>query len=244
MSKIENKVVIFCNGRSGSHLLGSFIDQHPLIYFDYEQFGAAMKMKYTTKLIYYFGSHLPRPFLKWRMSKAKEKGGYGISFHLDDYKHTSFRINDFHKQGFKIIRLNRDDSLTQMLSHQVAFSTKTWHRREGGEKPNEERAQITLDIQKCLYNIKYFIDVKEKLDKELAELPHLYLSYEGHLQKQEKHQATANKVFDFIGVNRIELRPSKFKPTYKKPYSELILNYKEFVDAAKAKGFLNQNHPY
>lgn len=236
MSSPPLRLVVFCNGRSGSHLLGSYLDQHPEIHFDHEQFGGDIKKQYNTPLPYYFSRYLPNSYLKWRISKA-EKPGYGLSFHLANYHHTSLKIQHLHAQGYHIIRLNRDDPWEQAMSHLVAFSSKKWHQKE---KPAgiQESPQITLEPKKALSSVLNYRNAQKSLDKEVAPYPHLKLSYVDDLQRPEMHQDTMSRVFAHLGLSDIELEQSPFRKTYKQPYSEIISNYDELRAKAEERGWL------
>jgi len=238
MKDQRKKLVVFCNGRSGSHLLGSYLNQHPELHFDFEKFGNVVKDQYTNNLPYYFSKYLPAQYLKWRMVKAG-KSGYGLSFHLYMYEHTRFRIRDFHDHGFKIIRLNRDNALEQMLSHKVAFASKNWHRTKLSSV-DEGSAKISLDITKALVGLKHFQKMHEQLDDELAPFPHLRLSYGRDLESADCHQETMNRVFNYLGLDPIALEASQFSKVYKKPYSDLVDNYDEFIQEAKMEGLLQE----
>jgi hypothetical protein len=239
MSSSPLRLVVFCNGRSGSHLLGSYLHQHPEIHFDHEQFGGDIKIRYNSPLPYYFSKYLPKAYLKWRISKA-EKPGYGLSFHLANYSHTSFRIQDFHAQGYHIIRLNRDDPWEQAMSHLVAFSSNKWHQKE---KPAgiQELPQITVDPKKALSSVLNYINAQKSLDNEVAPYPHLRLSYVDDLQSPEKHQDTMDRVFAHLGLSAITLEQSPFKKTYKRPYSEIISNYDELRAKAQERKWWKTN---
>jgi hypothetical protein len=123
----------------------------------------------------------------------------------------------------------------------MAQHTKQW-RRAPSKHIIKEKPQLELPLHQSLYAFNHFLNRKTWLDQELENIPHLYLSYEPHLKTEARHQATANPVFNFLGLNTINLVPSDFRPTYKTPYSQMISNYQHFMDAALAKGLIENTN--
>jgi hypothetical protein len=245
IKKKAPRVVVFCNGRSGSHLLGSFLNQHPELHFDFEKFGNVVKDQNTTNLPFYFSKYLPAQYLNWRISKAK-KPGYGLSFHLYMYQFTRFRISDFHARGFKIIRLNRDDALQQMLSHKVAAFRNNWHRNENWQRQdvNQDKnlkSNMKLDLKEDILALKNFIALQKDLDREVEPFPHLRLSYGRDLESEGRHQETMDRVFKYLNLEPFTLRASPFKKVYRQPYSSMFENYDDFVHHAKSEGLIDEN---
>jgi LPS sulfotransferase NodH len=229
----KTRFVLLCRGRSGSHLLMSMLEQHPLIHLDHERLVLHQPKFRVTFLKQYFEG----------LSTRGKTPVYGCKTHVQHVDKQGVDAVKFfhrlHKDGWMLIYLHRRDLLRQGISKAIARDRNTVFDTE--KNPLREY-KVRLDPQ-CLLTL---IDNQQKdMERDaavLSELPHLRLEYEADLSQPDRQQATLKRIFDYVGVDRVETKSGIQKTT---PYDfrDIILNYDEVmqaVAASKYRYFLTQ----
>jgi len=128
------------------------------------------------------------------------------------------------KEGWKIILLNRSNILRQSISEYLARCTGTWIRYAG--QAAAEPAPVRVDLRTLTDYLSRRESMRRLQTEALAGIPHLWLVYEHGLLDPERHQRTADKVFDYIGIASRPVRTAMVR-LIDKPLCEFIENYEE-----------------
>lgn len=187
------KYVIFGQGRTGSKLLCKLLDCHPDIYAD-------------TEILYN-----PKAFLftyvnaKARMSRPETCYGFKVKAYQLVRKHnidpTHF-LGQLHQNGWKIIYLKRNNYLRHAISNMVAKERQQFHCTQASKK----NTLVRINCQKLLDAMN---ERKRWQMEEIKVLKNLNLSYEqveyeSDLLNSLEHSNTANRIFQFLGMEKID----------------------------------------
>ena len=223
LKKKKIKFVIFGLGRSGSTLLKQLLNSHPEITCEGELLN--VDEKYVTnpwllRLVYRF----PYLFFAFR-SLLSIKPVYGFTLLFYQYSPPAKLIGKLVKKDWKIIRIYRENSLEQSLSHLVAQQTRVWHRYD-----NQEIQTPKLVITpKELMNRLNIVNTNKKTETKLFEnFAHHKVVYEDDLKNESDWAETTRRIFEYLGVNPAPVSAS-IQKTYSRPYSEIIENYDELI---------------
>lgn len=199
----KNRFVLYTRSRSGGTLLIDLLNSHPQIQCEEDARQAELLERHWVFPLHYAEN-------KAVLGSAEV---YGFKLKIEELlimQRVSSRVflAQMHRRGWKIIYLQRHNILRQAVSFQVAQQTKTWHRVQETEQSsqNRSREKARLDsgrLLQLLTHLEYGL-AQEKID--VADLPHLSLSYEDDLQRAETQQQTANRVFEFLGVEPHEVQ--------------------------------------
>jgi LPS sulfotransferase NodH len=145
-------------------------------------------------------------------------------------------LNALYNDGWKIIYLRRKNKLRQALSGCIAKHRGTFH------KFNDEKEEFTLSIDCDKFvasvNNRLWLDAAER--EALANIKYHEVIYEDHLECQDAHQLTINRILDYVSLEHQAVTTNHRKiNTYSLP--DLIVNYDEFVNCLikhKWQGFL------
>lgn len=147
-------------------------------------------------------------------------------------------IRRLHEKGFKIIYLNRENVVHQAVSSirakRFGFSSKTMYEKTTRDKAIREK--VTVDVSQLLRHLhrsKAFASYEELL---LEGVPHLSLSYEEDLLRAEDHQPTMDRVCDYLGIERGNVKTS-FKKVSPEKLRDSVANYDELASAVKDTPF-------
>lgn len=232
LKKKKIRFVIFGLGRSGSTLLKQLLDSHPEITCEGELLN--VDDKYVTnpflrKLIYRF----PSQFFALR-SQLSKNPVYGFTLLFYQYSPNAKLIGKLIKKDWKIIRIYRENSLDQSLSHLVAEKTKMWHRLDNHEtetpkliiSPEELKARLTI------------VNKNKETETTLFEnFEHLKVIYECDLKNKDNWAQTTRKIFEYLGINPAPVS-ARIQKTYPLPYSEIIENYDDLMKLVEKENLL------
>ena len=100
--KTKNRYILFGHGRSGSHLLGDYINQHPDAYFDDELFNffRLAKLSFWKRWIV---KKLPHVYFNRRIRYTQKKV-YGFSFIIYQFKIARTSLREMHENGWKMTK--------------------------------------------------------------------------------------------------------------------------------------------
>lgn len=233
MNKTQEKFIFFGHGRSGSHLLGDFINQHPNAYFDDELFnpGRLAKLSFLKRWV---AITFPHIYFYARLKDVRSLV-YGFSFIYYQFNSANTTLEEMYSRGWKIIYLNRSNVLDQLLSHEVAMLKKKWHRKDSDDRDVLDQ-QFTMDVEQCVEKFKHILAQRKKELSLLEGKNYLSINYERDLLHEEQHQKTMDMVFTEFGLKTIRLQKPAYKKVFSKPYSEIVTNYSELNTVIKNEG--------
>jgi LPS sulfotransferase NodH len=139
------------------------------------------------------------------------------------------------KNGWKVIRIYRKDSLNQSFSNIVAQKTALWHR---GEDVAAEAPQLRIEPEELLFRLNLIMKNKSRETTMFENIEHLQISYEEDLENKSLWPETMQRVFDFLGTYPVEGKTT-LRKTYSKPYSEIVENYDELIRFIESQHLIN-----
>lgn len=215
-NKPAKKFVIFTVGRSGSTLLVSLLNSHEQIYCDDELF----KKKLFSPLRY----------LKYK-SQLSSKPVYGFKlntyhFRVQQTDSPESFLREISNAGYQIISLQRKNLLRQAISHMYALERDKFHHNTSQGNLDYDVFTVDLDILKS--ELELFEEYKLQHENLLAPFDCLQLYYEDDLLDKTKHQETADRVANFLGVPSAPVRTNLVKTTPQK-ISDFVANYDEIA---------------
>jgi hypothetical protein len=216
----SKKFVIFTIGRSGSSLLVSLLHSHDNIHCDGELL--------AQKLLF------PQRYIKHRECLS-QKDVYG--FKLNTYHFRVHRIVNPPKfvgtlvnDGYKIISLQRRNTLRLALSHMFALYRNQFHQM--GNQPNSDTLRMNVDINFLGDELQLF-DYYQVIQNEiLRHYPYLHLEYEEDLLDSDNHQKTVDKIAKFLEIPSAQVRTDYVKIS-PKDLSDFIVNFEEVYNYLK-----------
>jgi len=229
----KQKFVVFFRPRAGSNLVVDLINSHPEVYCDGEIFGVG----HVGKVLF------PKLYLKGRWLRANNKNVYGYKINLNQIVKQGFGpkifLSDLQQQDCKIIYTERLNSLRQAASFLIAEKRKKWV----GTAENQLTGKVSIDCHALVSKIER-LEKAISLEKELlAPYPYLHLAYETDLLSAEQHQATSDRVFEFLGLESLPVKTERVKTAPSHNLADVIENYDEVesvVSQTKFAKFLNQ----
>lgn len=225
------KVAFFHTGRCGSTVLGTLLNQNPLIHWDGEVYVVHERSNTSLKQI---------DFLKERILKYPNKtycfatkslkyqhlGKNFLNMNLNSY------INLLIEIGFKhFIIINRYNYLKRVVSQLIGEKRKKWHFKINENPP--ELTKITIDTnnlkvgEKTLSLLDFFIELDNhylELNQKLSYFNHLNISYEKDIMLNP--EVGYNKICNFLDIEKYSASPKLNKAN---PFSflEVVENFDE-----------------
>jgi len=223
------RVVLFAQGRTGSTLLEDLICSTG----HFKRNGELLNVNKGEILF-------PLPFIEG-MSKRESDGNF--IFHVKLYQLNRDRrrpvdaadfINNLYENGWKVIYLHRRNKVKHALSNFIAKERSSFHKTDD-TKENLELHIDTESFVKVVTDRDNFVEAEREI---LNDKDHLEIVYEEDLEKSANHQATVDKVMDYLDLERREVQ-TDYKKVIKAPPEELIVNYDELVERIKGNGWGN-----
>ncbi len=137
-------------------------------------------------------------------------------------------------KGWKFIHLKRKNYLRHKLSNILTTHTNTFHVKNG----EEYNPKINVDCKELLRGIVYSEEVDKTEEENLKNIPNLQLVYENDLLNSTRHQETADKVFNFLGLKSYPVR-TEHKRMVADDLESIILNYDEVYNFFKDTKYSN-----
>jgi LPS sulfotransferase NodH len=105
-----------------------------------------------------------------------------------------------HREGWKLISLQRRDRLRQAISRLKARERNVW--RESGSEAAAPARKPAVRVEPAeLIELLAMLDENAALQRRWLEgVPHLALVYEDDLADGSRHQETANRIFSHLGL--------------------------------------------
>jgi LPS sulfotransferase NodH len=225
----DARFLIFGLGRSGSTLLASLLDSHPLIRCEDE--------------ILHHRVLWPWAYVRCRGTLFPETA-YGFKlllYQLEDVQRirdaASF-LRELHGSGFHILYLRRHNVLRHALSNLYARSRNLFHHRAGEGPLEVERMHVNPD--ELMIWMDSIVRATRREQDLLGVTPYLELVYEDDLQGLTVQQSTADRVAEYLGIatapvttNLVKLTPAHL-PDFVSNHREL----EQFVSRTAYRTFL------
>jgi len=221
----DKKFVIFTDGRSGSTLLVDLLNANPAVHCDDELL--KRRVLFPMKQI----------DLHARQSAAEVYGFKLLSYQL---KNVQISIRDkqafmrkLAAKGYQIIYLHRENKVLQALSIVYAFYHNKWHNRTDG-KPPKKTTPFEMDLDVFYRFLDGMMELENFEQAMLANLPHLKISYEKHLQHGEAHLETVQQLADFLDIPVAKPKTTLRKATPSR-LEKYILNREELLESLRQR---------
>lgn len=213
----DQKFVIFGQARTGSSLLVNLLNSNPDIHCD----GELLQERIL----------LSRYFVRAKalLSPKRIYGFKLLSYQIQNVQklcNPSAFIRDLDSHNFKFLYLQRRNVLRKQLSNLYAHNTRVFHIRRG------ETAQAKQKVYVAPKDLFTWIKESEKLKQfEMAALKNIHylpLYYEDDLLDQASHQATVDRISDFLEIPRCSASTDMIKVT-PLHFPDFIENYEEII---------------
>jgi LPS sulfotransferase NodH len=215
------KFLIVGRARSGTTLLTQLLNAHPDVKCDREV---------LAKSVLGPVGHLERLAAK---STARAYGAKLLSYQMAQvhrFRDPVGFLQDLSGRGFRFIHLTRD-TFSQVVSLSTAQSRWVFHRSDGGPPVSGS----AVDVEDFVRRLEWSDMLLEYERFCLADIPRARISYEEDLLPSERHQTTADRVFDWIGVPSAPVAAGLRKLLPEDPRA-MIENYDEVARAVEARG--------
>lgn len=186
----DQRFVIFAQGRSGSTLLADLLNSHPRIFCADEP----LTWKRRDPVRYAAAC-----------SVGHRGDTYGFKvkiYQLTDAQHVEpgTFLRSMAEAGWHIVHLQRRNVLRQALSSMVAEQRDRYHNVDGSWLE-----PVQLDARALLARTRARVGYCEAEAEALRGVEHLSLGYEDDLLSPDMQQATASRVFGFLGLEDVEV---------------------------------------
>ncbi|PZX19688.1 hypothetical protein LX81_00145 [Palleronia aestuarii] len=211
------KFLIFCRPRSGSSLLNDLLNQ-------VEGVLCAGEMLHYAVVA-------PVAYLD-RCARTLPGSAFGaklLTYQMLEIQRVRDPLRLFQRFvscGFSLIHLRRD-TFDQTLSLATSFETRDFQAR-----PKPERKPVPsfpLDRDAFLHMLRWNAATLDFEDRLMSHFPHLTIEYETGLKRSDDHQATIDRVCDYIGISSSPVSAQRKRVSGGKP---LVSNVEELREAA------------
>lgn len=218
------KFLIMGRPRSGTTLLKSLLDQVDDLTCEGEML--------------HDGVLQPRRFLNGLARKAPTPA-YGcklLSYQLVEVqriKKPAQFLQSIQDDGFKLVHIERD-TVDQVLSLLTAMESRAFSPEELKQLGRPD-GTLTIDpalFKRALTTSLAYLDLETKL---MERFPHLHISYERDLNETTAHQATTDKICDFIGIASSPVK-TEIKKRREGRRADRFTNYAELGEVARSLG--------
>lgn len=224
------RALIFAQGRTGTTLLENLLCSSG----HFSRNGEVLKPR-THRIAF------PRPYLEG-LARERPNDNYICHvkpYHLDLHREkfglrpvdTDRFLTSLSASGWKIIHLTRENKLRQFLSLEVAKARGAYEKFD--DRPEDQR--IVVNREDFAREISFRIECERRQRESLAGMPHIEMEYERDLEDSEAHQATADRLFDYLGLER---RPvaTTLRKINARPIASIVENADELADWARELG--------
>lgn len=218
----EKKFLIISRARSGTSLLRDLLNSHPDINCEPEILAS--------------GRFFPKAHVAHRVKKHTHPvyGAKILSYQMvqvHGIAEPEGFLQHFRDQGFQFIHLKRN-TFWQAFSLLKATSTGVFHTDR--HKVYKTRA-IEIDIPNFIARLRWSDTLLQYEAAGLEHIDHLEIDYDSELSQPELFQATAAKIFNYLGVleHPVETSLRKVLPT--RP-EDVILNFDALVAEIEREG--------
>lgn len=233
----KQRFIILSGGRRGSHLLIDLLNSHTDLHVD----GAILHTETVPVMAW------PRLYLHGREHSHRQET-YGFKAAINQLKRQridpqSF-LEEFTQAGGKIIHLNRSNVLRSVVSREIAHIRG--RHQDTVDNPLQGQT-FHIDCSDLVSRLEDKVSQRESEAELLRNLDHIVINYENDLLLSERHQATCDRIFQYL--DRAS-QPVIASQTKRSPpdLRDVISNYNEvasIVQQAKLGHLLNDEtvHP-
>lgn len=221
-NRLVKKFLIIGRARSGTTLLTQLLNAHPDVRCDREVLAKSVLAPVA---------HLERLAAK---SPAAAYGAKLLSYQMVQVHRLKDPVGFLRRledRGFRFVHLHRE-SFPQLVSLMAASRHHVYHRT-AAHAPAERFRPDVEDFLRQLGWTEMLLDYERRC---LRDIPHAAVSYEADLLRSERHQATADRLFGWIGVPPAPVAAQVRKLLPEDPRA-LIENYDALAAAMRARGF-------
>lgn len=190
--RAATRFIVFAQGRTGTWLLRDLLNAHPAIHCEKE----ILASRWLAPLV----------VLEGRSHRRSQVYGCHVQIrHLVETHGIAPGpfLRQLHGAGWRVLHLRRRNLLRQSVSSLIARERRLWQTTE--DLPPR---RFTIDLDELMA----WLDRREAFLRQeaaaLEALPHLALVYEDDLLEERCHQATADRVFAFLGVDPVPVKAS------------------------------------
>ncbi len=223
--------VIFGTDRTGSTLLVSLLNAHPVICCDGEILHRGSWRRPLRPLLY-FWRRVPYPFFAYRsryLCRHTHKAIYGFKLFPSHLAHPVVTIQQLHKNGWLILHLQRRSLFQQSLSAVVAAVTGRWHGRAEAIAPPPN---LSINPETFSASLLRVYRQRQICQQSLQSIPHLNIYYEDDLEAPKQWSATIHRICSYLGTSTSSVYTKMNKP-WSRPYQEIVTNYDELLTRFK-----------
>lgn len=222
----QRRVVVFAQGRTGSNLLESLLSSTGHFRRNGELLGPTRSEIVS-----------PLRFVRGLAKQTTEHFIFRVKvYHLGKDRKRPVDARAFlerlHAEDWKVIYLRRTNKVRHALSNIVAVHRGDYHKFGREDEP----LRVTVKCSELVWRVNGRLAFEAAEREALRGRPHHEVIYEDDLADASRHQATADRVLDYLGL---EPRPvsTRHRKVNDVPLSELITNYDAFVDCVEAHGW-------
>lgn len=225
------RALIFAQGRTGSTVLESLLCSSG----HFDKRGELLSRRGSRVL-------LPEAYLR---GLSKLRPSQNFICHVKLYHLTRDRVRagrrpvdpgDFlrslSEDGWRVIHLRRDDKMRHTMSLFVAEARGEYHKTDD----RTERVKVHVERERLEAHIQERLRFDAEEQAALEGIDFHEVSYERDLQAGTAHQQTADRIFDFLGLER-RLVDTPMKKVNARPLREVIANYDEFAEWVEELGW-------
>lgn len=229
------RFVIYTQGRTGSVLLVSLLNQHPHIRCYGELFHPNNWRGPLRSRLFPIFRRYPILYLQARAIPVRRLT-VGFKLLYAQSIATNRPLWKLYNSGWRVIYLQRRNLLERTLSACMLRITGISHR---STPINENEQIVPVSIEPALFERIWHKTCQAEHEDQplLAQIPHLTLTYEDDLAQSSRWQPTADRVFAYLGLPSAPVSSGQQK-TYSRPYAELISNYESLVEIARKSGIV------
>ena len=223
------RFVVYGQGRSGISLLLDLLGSHPEIHCAGESFSP----KEHGRLV------APRRYIDAcaALSPAPVYGCNVKIYHLTSQpriaKPQAFLLS-LHDGGWKFVRLIRRNLFRKSLSLVVARAQGRFLHRWGDGGQRLER--MAVDPDQVVHAMREKGEHDRVEEEALGSIPHMIITYEQDLLHGERHQATCDRVFEFLDLSSGPVQTQLLR-TSRARVSDYIVNHEELIRVVQENGF-------
>ncbi len=225
------RFVVFGQGRTGSRLLVELLRSHPNIACDDEILNGCNWSAPARRCILPFWRFYPVPLFRHR-ARGSPRRAYGFKLFDDHLYRPGFVLRCLHRLGWRIVHVQRRDLVAQAFSTALARRTSRWHRRSGD---SPESPTLRIGVEPFLRILRERERRAARIDRLLADLPHLDIVYEDDLADRARWPSTSRRIAGFLGLPAHTLDTDMVK-TWERPCRDMVEDYDELLDAARREG--------
>lgn len=232
MPVLPTRFIIVCQARTGSTLLGSLVMAHHQIAWGGEYFKEIRrkaKRGLLRRLFYKFVYHFPVLYLNIQ-AVLHHRPAFGVKLMPHYAANFEKALALFHKAGWRIINLQRENQFERALSYCVAQKEMHWISFEN--RTNPLSSNLLIEPNAFLGILRQQILLAELIQASLAGIPHLPLVYETDLANSGCWQPTIERVCSYLDLPLISAQAAVRK-TWDRSYQDIVTNYADLVEAVR-----------